>query len=123
MPKRTDPTLDTLLDLDGFTVFFENGCWVKCRAWRVEPDEARPHGIRYELTLHDRANRRLLGFDNAHAVRRPGGKFVGQPRRYDHLHRGPKDPGRPYRFVSAGQLVEDFWKAVEEVLKETGEEI
>lgn len=65
MPKRTDPTLDTLLDLDGFTLFFENGSWAKGRVWLIEPDEARPHGIRYELTLHDRSSRRLLGFDNA----------------------------------------------------------
>ncbi len=123
MPKRTDPTLETLLDLDGFTLFFENGSWAKGRVWLIEPDEARPHGIRYELTLHDRSSRRLLGFDNAHAVSRPGGKFVEQPRVYDHFHRGPKDPGRPYRFVNAGKLVEDFWKAVAEVMKETGEEL
>ncbi len=30
-----------------------------------------PHGIRYALTLHDRYGTRLLGFDNAHAVKPP----------------------------------------------------
>lgn len=123
MSERRDSTLDILLDLDGFSVVFENGFWVKCRAWQIEPDQARPHGIRYELTLHDRTRKRLLGFDNAHAVERPGGRFVEQPRVYDHVHRGPKDPGQPYEFTSSGQLVEDFWITVEKVLKQHGEKL
>lgn len=123
MSDRRDPTLDVLLDLDGFSVVFESGCWAKCRVWLIEPDEERPHGIRYELTLHDRTGRRLLGFDNAHAVGRPGGRFVEQPRVYDHVHRGTKDPGQPYEFTGSGRLVEDFWKAVEKVLNEHGEKL
>ena len=91
--------------------------------WVIEPDEARPHGIRYELTLHDAGNRRILGFDNAHAVQRPGGRFVEQPRAYDHRHRGPKDAGMPYPYVSAGELVADFWQAVFKALDELGESL
>ena len=64
---------------------------------------------------------RILGFDNAHAVKRPGGRFVEQPRAYDHRHCGPKDAGVPYAFVSAGKLAEDFWQAVFKALEESGE--
>ncbi len=35
---------------------------------------------------------------------------------YDHLHRTPYDKGHPYEFVSAGQLIEDFFKQVDEVI-------
>lgn len=126
MPRRSDSdnpdrSLPILLDLDGTVIGIGTQYWVKISAWAVEPDEARPHGIRYELTLHDSSNRRILGFDNAHAVKRPGGRFVEQPRAYDHLHRGPKDTGVPYAYRSAGKLVEDFWKAVFKALDELGE--
>lgn len=118
MPAKRDHTLDSLLDMDGLTLVLEDGWWVKCRVWLIKPDAARPHGIRYELTLHDRSNRRVFGYDNAHAVERPGGRFVEQPREYDHVHRGPKDHGQPYAFESAGRLVEDFWKGVYAIIGE-----
>ena len=70
---RPDSSLSVLLDLDGTKIGVGTQYWVKISAWVIEPDEARPHGIRYELTLHDIGNRRILGFDNAHAVKRPGG--------------------------------------------------
>lgn len=120
---KPDRSLSILLDLDGTNIGVGTQYWVKISAWVTEPDEARPHGIRYELTLHDASNRRILGFDNAHAVKRPGGRFVEQPRAYDHLHRGPKDAGVPYSYVSAGKLVGDFWKAVFEALEELGESL
>ena len=118
---RPDSSLSVLLDLDGTKIGVGTQYWVKISAWVIEPDEARPHGIRYELTLHDADNRRILGFDNAHAVKRPGGRFVEQPRAYDHRHRGPKDAGVPYSYVSAGNLVADFWQAVFNALDELGE--
>ena len=40
--------------------------WVKFDSWRVDPTAEIPHGIRYSLTLHDRFNHRILGYDNAH---------------------------------------------------------
>lgn len=120
---RPDSSLSVLLDLDGTKVGVGTHYWVKISAWVVETDEARPHGIRYELTLHDAGNRRILGFDNAHAVKRPGGRFVEQPRAYDHRHRGPKDAGVPYSYVSAGKLVADFWQAVFKALDELGESL
>ena len=120
---RPDSSLSVLLDLDGTNIGVGTQYWVKISAWVIEPDEARPHGIRYELTLHDIGNRRILGFDNAHAVQRLGGRFVEQPRAYDHQHRGPKDAGVPYPFVSASKLVADFWQAVFKALDELGESL
>lgn len=120
---KTDPLLSVLLDLDGTNIGIGTKYWVKIDAWLIEPDEARPHGIRYELSLHDAGNRRIRGFDNAHAVKRPGGRYVEQPRAYDHLHRGPKDAGVPYAYVSADKLVGDYWQAVFKVLEELGESL
>jgi hypothetical protein len=120
---KTDPSISILLDLNGTNIGVGSQYWVKFKVWVVAPDEARPHGIRYELTLHDASNQRILGFDNAHAVKRPGGRFVEQPRAYDHLHRGPNDAGVPYSYVSAGKLVGDFWQAVFETLEKLGESL
>jgi hypothetical protein len=33
------------------------------------------------------------------------------------VHRGAGDAGRPYEFVGAGRLLEDFWTAVDQLLK------
>jgi len=116
MPGR-DRSLDALLDLHGeVLVIDERGHVVKFVVRLTEVTEARPHGLSYSLTLHDRKGRRLLGFDNAHAVEHPGGRYVEQPRVYDHLHRGPHDEGRPYVFVSPGALIEDFWTEVDRIL-------
>lgn len=117
MPRR-DRALEALLDLDAQTVVVdEEGHVARFSVKRRGPTKSRPHGLAYSLTLHDRTGRRLLGFDNAHAVGRPGGRFMQQLRVYDHVHRGPQDAGRPYRFVDAGKLVEDFWLAVDRMLK------
>lgn len=117
MPPARDRSLDALLDLDGQTLVIDDeGHAVKFVVRRTEVTEARPHGLSYSLTLHDRAGRRLMGFDNAHAVERPGGKFVEQPRVYDHVHRGADDEGRPYAFVGAGKLIEDFWAEVDRIV-------
>jgi len=116
-----DTSLQLLLDLDGTTIGVGSQYWVKIRAWTIEPDQARPHSVRYELTLHDAHNRRMLGFDNAHAVSHPGGRFVEQTPAYDHRHRGPKDAGVPYPYTSAARLVADFWQAVFKTLEELGE--
>jgi len=51
---REDPSLDTLLSLDGEIFPMDNGYWVKIDARRVAPNARIPHGIRYSLTLHDR---------------------------------------------------------------------
>jgi hypothetical protein len=118
MPKR-DGSLDTLLDLDGQSfVISDQGHFVKFVVKRSPVTEATPHGLSYSLTLHSKTGTRLMGFDNAHAVRRPGGRLVEQVRVYDHVHSGSGDPGRPYRFDNPGKLIEDFWVEVERIMRE-----
>jgi len=114
----SDPTLSTLLDLDGEILDQGNGYWVEIRAWTVEPSRDVPHGLRYSLTLHAPEGTRILGFDNAHAPRK-GGKFryVGERLPYDHRHRHAADRGVPYGFRDAHQLLKDFFEEVDRVLK------
>ncbi|MHB8311070.1 MAG: hypothetical protein ACYDCY_11880, partial [Metallibacterium sp.] len=62
---------------------------------------------------------RLLGYDNAHAVKSPKRKkFAGRRLAYDHKHRHARDKGVPYEFTSADQLLKDFFGEVDRVLKE-----
>jgi hypothetical protein len=115
-----DPGLDALLDLHGLVMVVDQAgrYWVKFVVNRVARSPERPHGLDYSLTLHDSRGRRLVGFDNAHPVRRsagPGGKKSG---RLDHLHR--MDLVRQVEFRSATELVESFWREVDHVLKERG---
>jgi hypothetical protein len=115
-----DPSLAVLLELDGQRFTFEpNGYSVKFEARRVPPTPERPHGISYTLTLHAPDGARLAGFDNAHAVRASRGPSGGRMER-DHRHR--LGTTRPYRYSSAGQLLEDFWRDVYSVLDELGVE-
>lgn len=64
-----DESLETLLHLDGEVFPMDNGFWTKFEAYKVEPSEYVPYGVRYSLTLHDNNNTRILGFDNAHAYK------------------------------------------------------
>ena len=76
-------------------------------------------GIRYSLSLHDKNGARVLGYDNAHAVKpQKKFKFVGQRLPYDHRHRTSSDKGVPYPFESAYRLLEDFFAEVDRVIKE-----
>lgn len=73
-----DSALDYLLSLHGETVYRDDGYWWKVEAWEVKPTSSIPHGIRYNLTLHDRHNTRVFGMDNAHGIKPPKkGKFTG----------------------------------------------
>lgn len=110
---KNDVGLDILLSLDGTEYTEENGYWYKIEAKKVEPTVERPHGIRYNLTLHDNYNQRILGFDNAHAIKtKKSGYFSGRIVTYDHVHKAIKDRGTAYEFVSAQQLLNDFFKEV-----------
>jgi hypothetical protein len=116
---KKDPALDVLLDLNGEEFHEENGYWYKIEVSMVDPTMERPHGIRYNLTLHDNHNLRIMGFDNAHAVKsKKKGKFKGRIVEYDHLHKDSKDKGTPYEFSSAEQLLSDFFDEVNRILKE-----
>ena len=111
--------LETLLDLNGYTIDQEGGYWIKVEAWRVPVTTDIPHGIRYSLTLHEPYGKRILGYDNSHAIKPPKKfKFAGQRLPYDHKHRHVADKGVPYEFKDANQLLADFFKEVDRVLKE-----
>jgi hypothetical protein len=113
-----DPSLDALLDLDGQQFTIEpSGHSVKFVVRKVPPTAARPHGIDYALTMHAPDGTRLVGFDNAHAVRASRGPG-GARRQLDHRHR--LGTTRPYRYSDAAQLLEDFWQDVYAVLEELG---
>ena len=116
---RDDAGLVTLLDLDGHVIDQGGGYWLQITVWRVAPTRDVPHGIRYSLTLHEPGGRRILGYDNAHAIRIPRRfKHAGRRLPFDHRHRHAKDRGEPYEFKDAHQLLADFFREVDEVLKE-----
>jgi hypothetical protein len=112
--SREDETLDTLLSLNGEIFPMDNGYWTKFEAYRVNPDQHVPHGIRYSLTLHDRYNRRVLGVDNAHAIRPARKGYGGRKITWDHKHKREKI--LPYEYESASQLLEDFWDEAERIM-------
>lgn len=103
--------LETLLNLNGEIFPMDNGFWTKFEAWEVSPSEHIPHGISYSLTLHDSSNRRVIGFDNAHAIKPKRKKYGARKVTWDHKHR--QDNVFPYEFESAAQLLEDFWNTVD----------
>ena len=112
-----DAELLTLLDLDGLSHWYDNGCWVKLEAKRVDIDKHRPHGIKYSLTLHDRNNTRIFGLDNAHAIKKRGRrpkKYYGRIITWDHVHK--QENIERYLFSSASQLLDDFWKVVNKIV-------
>ena len=114
-----DPGLDVLLELNGTEYTEENGYWYKIEAYMVDPTKERLHGIRYNLTLHNRSNRRIMGFDDTHAVKsKRKGKFKGRIIDYDHLHKSAADKGTPYVFSSPQQLIEDFLSEVNRIIEE-----
>lgn len=119
MIRQYDAGLENLLALHGEIYDQGKGYWVKVEAWQTIPSERVPHGIRYTLTLHDRKGTRMLGYDNAHAVRSSGHKrFNGRRLACDHRHRHACDKGVPYEFTGADQLLKDFFDEVDRVLAE-----
>ena len=105
--------LDPLLILDGASFEAAEGYVVEFKAKSIKASARRPHGLAYSLVLRPRAGGLpLVRFDNAHAV--------GRNRAFDHWYRTVDDPGRPYRFASTAQLLDDFWHAVKRALNERG---
>lgn len=111
---RRDPSLDTLLDLDGqVLVIDQGGYWVKFVVHQVPATADKPHGLDYTLTMHGPDGGRLVGFDNAHPV---AGQAKGTAK--DHKHR--LRTVRPYDYTDAAALLAAFWKEVESVMREKG---
>jgi len=104
-----ETSLRYLLDLHDEEIFYEGGFVARFRVFRTNTSREKPHGISYSFTLHAPDGRRLMGYDNAHGVKHQGGRFRKSPVAYDHWHRDETDQGRPYGFVSAEQLVADFF--------------
>lgn len=106
-----DNGLDSLLSLNGQIFYMDDGDhWVKFIAHKVAITKHIPHGISYSLTLHDRNNTRIVGYDNAHKCKPKGNKHKSKVVTWDHSHQ--KDRVRYYEFESAAQLIEDFWKTI-----------
>jgi hypothetical protein len=112
--------IELLLALDGetFAVDPAGRYWVKFVVRRIPPDATRPHGISYSLSLHDAGGHRLIGFDNAHAVR--SGSGPGGRGRVEHDHRHRLQRVQPYVYLDAETLLADFWSDVDALLRERG---
>lgn len=113
---RRDRSLDTLLQLDGETFVVERLFWVRFEVKQVPVSAEKPHGLDYSLTLHDDRGRRLLGFDNAHAVKEGSGPGARTRIVFDHRHKGERV--RFYDYKDAATLLADFWSEVEHILEE-----
>ncbi len=117
-----DTEIENLLMLDGEIIEADSDLEYFARfvASRAEITEGRPHGIKYSLTLHDRHNQRLLGFDNAHAIEdKRRGNFSHHRKviTWDHEHKFKEgDLVIPYEYDSAEKLLCDFWAAVDEAI-------
>ncbi len=118
--RLSEHALEFLLAFDGRIHWLEEGYWLKFAVRRGEPSEEWPHGLYYSFTLHDPRGQRIVGFDNAHSVRRRGSRFGQGPQAADHWHRTPGDGGRPYRLTTMETLIDDFFNEVERVLSERG---
>jgi YD repeat-containing protein len=115
-----DRSLETLLLLDGERFFVDDSGFfvVEFKVKKVRATPEKPHGLDYSLVLIGPGGERLVGYDNAHPVRRsrgPAGKGQGQR---DHRHAGERV--RRYEYTDAGQLLADFWGDVDKALKQRG---
>lgn len=120
MKSQPEHTLEFLLAFDGRIHHLEEGYWIKFEIERVKATRQRPHGLSYSFTLHAPDGTRLVGFDNAHGAPAAGSRFKRRPRASDHWHRTESDAGRPYAFMDAATLIDDFLDEVERVLGERG---
>lgn len=108
-----DEAMERILAYDRRRYWLENGWSLRFRIREAVVTEERPHGLKYALTLHDVDGTRLLGFDNAHGVRRVDA--------YDHRHRFRKTEELvPYDFSDTDTLLCDFFDAVEGACKAQG---
>ncbi|MDO9528734.1 MAG: hypothetical protein Q7J27_06190, partial [Syntrophales bacterium] len=91
-----------------------NGYWTQFKARLVEANEHIPHGIRYNLSLHDGNDLRIVGYDNAHGYQPKKKRYKAKKTTWDHIHKRNKTYS--YEFDSAPQLIGDFWNTVQEFI-------
>jgi hypothetical protein len=104
MRRHLDTGLNNLLALHGTEAHRDDAYWWKIEAWEVQPTKERPHGIRYNLTLHNTYNKRVFGLDNARYD-------------YDHLHKSAIDMGTPYEFKDCATLLNDFFSGIDTTIE------
>ena len=90
------------------------GYWTKFEVKKVEANKHIPHGIKYSLTLHNRKNKRIVGYDNAHGIKPKRKKYGAKRIVWDHKH--SQNIIETYEFETPGQLLEDFWKDVNKIV-------
>src|SRR5438477_1073096 len=117
---KDEPELELLLSFDGTSYQASEGYVVEFTVRRTDITIQRPHGISYALVFRPANGEPFVRFDSAHVPNRPGGKYVKTPAAYDHWHRDEHDIGRPYKFTTALQLLDDFWREVKRVMDEKG---
>jgi hypothetical protein len=110
--------VELLLSFDGASYEAAAGYVVEFMVKRTGMTAKRPHGVSYALVFRPVRGKPYVRFDNAHSVKRTGGKFVVADPAYDHWHRDEHDPGRPYAFTTASRLLDDFWREVKRVMNE-----
>jgi len=106
--------LEYLLELNGEIFPMDNGYWTKIEAKVVDSSEQIPHGVKYSLTLHNKSNARILGYDNAHGVRTNKTKFKVMKTKWDHKHE--RNRIKSYDYKTAATLLEDFWNDVNKII-------
>lgn len=117
-----DTGIENLLMLDGEIIEADSELeyFARFSVIRADITEGRPHGVKYSLTLHDKDNQRLMGFDNAHAIEdKRKGKFSHHRKmtRWDHKHKFKEvNVITPYEYETAEKLLCDFWTAVDEAI-------
>jgi hypothetical protein len=119
MEDAKDKTLEYLLDLNGIRYVVDEalGLWVKFETRKIKKMFNKSSNIRYSLSLHDRFNKRIMGFDNAHPIKFGAKRNVAPKRVLDHWHCNAEDKGRPYCYENAAKLLEDFWNEVDKKIK------
>ena len=116
---RKTTGIEYLLDYDGEEYRGDDGLTMRFEIKRCPVSFERPLGIRYSLTLHDENGTRILGFDNAHAVKPSKKKQIaGNKFAFDHVHQTATDRGAPFEVETAEQLLEAFFDAVDKVRME-----
>lgn len=118
--ENEDEELKALLALDGGSFEMAAGYVAEFEVKLTDKTEQRPHGVSYALVFRPKGKKPWVRFDNAHAVRRPGGPYVKKAKVYDHWHRSEKDRGQPYEFTTPMKLLQDFWREVKRVLDKRG---
>lgn len=116
--------LDGLLALDGDRYFIDaDGRFeVIFRVSRVPVSRGRPHGLKYSLVMMNAGGERVVGFDNAHAVKLGPGASKQLSLAHDHKHLG--DKVEVYKFMDAYTLLKDFWAEVDRFMgSNLGEEV